>query len=285
MPREQSKDWLTEKTPSLCHFVVIIITKPKLKRPPLRAIDLSSAPKKSILRKETAYPFIEQPVRSPVFKSQWLQSTVNKLAAMSAPTTPTAYTANGPSMLQKLVSQATAAAAVTPQGHPPIPSGPPVGRPRTGPPVFINNERPMSFLESNGSVTSLLSDKSLKRVRFSVGQLTTEHVFHNDDAYESEEESAPRKVLVAPAPVQPKKVIMTSEGVLVDDNIYTAKEIMNYYLTACNSREEFPIERLINDMQVWSKTYSILGVHSKFIFGLSTCGRKTLTMFNCQQHF
>ncbi|KAG0316334.1 hypothetical protein BGZ97_007054 [Linnemannia gamsii] len=231
---------------------MIIITKPRLKRPPLRAINLNSTPKKSILRKETAYPFIEQPVRSPVFKSQWLQSTVSKLAAMSGPATPTAYTANSPTMFQKLVSQATAAAVVTPQGHAPIPSGPPVGRPRTGPPVFVNNERPISFLESNESVTSLLSDKSLKRVRFSVGQLTTEHVFHNDDAYESEEETEPRKVPVAPAPVQPKKIIMTSEGVLVDDNIYTAKEILNYYLTACNSREEFPIERLINDMQIAS---------------------------------
>ncbi|KAG0293104.1 hypothetical protein BGZ96_003327 [Linnemannia gamsii] len=241
-----------QRSSSSQHQGMVIIIKPKLKRPPLRAIDLSIAPKKSILRKETAYPFIEQPVRSPVFKSQWLQSTVSKLAAMSGPATPTAYTANGPTMFQKLVSQATAAAAVTPQGHAPIPSGPPVGRPRTGPPVFVNNERPISFLESNGSVTSLLSDKSLKRVRFSVGQLTTEHVFHNDDAYESEEETEPRRVPVAPAPVQPKKVIMTSEGVLVDDNIYTAKEIMNYYLTACNSREEFPIERLINDMQIAS---------------------------------
>ncbi|KAG0272625.1 hypothetical protein BGZ95_011603 [Linnemannia exigua] len=239
-----------QRSSSSQHQGMVIITKPKLKRPPLRPIDLGSTPKKSILRKETSYPFIEQPVRSPVFKSQWLQSTVSKLAAMSGPATPTAYTANGPSMFQKLVSQATAAAATVPQGHPPIPSGPSVGRPRTGPPVFVNNERPISFLESNGSVTSLLSDKSLKRVRFSVGQLTTEHVFHNDDAYESEEEMEPRRVPVAPAPAQPKKVIMTSEGVLVDDNIYTAKEIMNYYLTACNSREEFPIERLINDMQI-----------------------------------
>ncbi|KAF9925410.1 hypothetical protein FBU30_004793 [Linnemannia zychae] len=227
---------------------MVIITKPKLKRPPLRAIDLDSTPKKSILKKETAYPFIDQPVRNPVFKSQWLQSTVNKLAAMSGPSTPTAYTANGPSMFQKLVSQATAAAATTPQGH----AGTTTGRPRTGPPVFVNNERPISFLESNGSTSSLLSDKTLKRVRFSVGQLTTEHVFHDDDAYESEEETEPRRVLVTPTPIQPKKVITTSEGVVVDDNIYTAKEIMNYYLTACNSREEFPIERLINDMQIAS---------------------------------
>jgi len=255
---------------------VVIVTKPKLKRPPLRVIDFGIAPKKSILKKETAYPFIEQPVRSPVFKSQWLQSTVSKLAAMSGPATPTAYTANGPSMFQKLVSQATAAAAATPQGHAPIPSGPPVGRPRTGPPVFANNERPISYLESNGSASSLLSDKSLKRVRFSVGQLTTEHVFHNDDAYESEEETEPRRVPVAPAPVQPKKTMLTSEGVLVDDNIYTAKEIMNYYLTACNSREEFPIEHLINDMQVWRRRW---GIRSKFIFGLSACWRNTLTVF------
>ncbi|KAF9128202.1 hypothetical protein BGW39_005277 [Mortierella sp. 14UC] len=249
-PVANSGQPVLQRSSSSQHQGMVIITKPKLKRPPLRAIDLGSTPKKSILRKETSYPFIEQPVRSPVFKSQWLQSTVSKLAAMSGPATPTAYTANGPSMFQKLVSQATAAAAATPQGHPPIPSGPSVGRPRTGPPVFVNNERPISFMESNGSTSSLLSDKSLKRVRFSVGQLTTEHVFHNDDAYESEEETEPRRVSVAPAPVQPKKVIMTSEGVLVDDNIYTAKEIMNYYLTACNSREEFPIERLINDMQV-----------------------------------
>ncbi|KAF9098337.1 hypothetical protein BGX23_006391 [Mortierella sp. AD031] len=241
---------LQRSSSSSQHQGMVIITKPRLKRPILRAIDLSSTPKRSILRKETAYPFIEQPVRSPVFKSQWLQSTVSKLAAMSGPATPTAYTANGPSMFQKLVSQATAAAAVTPSVPTSIPSGPSVGRPRTGPPVFVNNERPISFLESNGSTSSLLSDKSLKRVQFSVEQLTTEHVFHNDDAYESEEEPEPRRVPVAPAPVQPKKIMMTTEGVLVDDNIYTAKEIMNYYLTACNSREEFPIERLINDMQI-----------------------------------
>ncbi|KAG0197189.1 hypothetical protein BGX28_009301 [Mortierella sp. GBA30] len=228
----------------------VIAPKPKLKRPPLRPVDLCSIPKKSILKKESAYPFIEQPPRNPIFKSQWLQSTVSKLAVMSGPATPTAYTANSPSMFRKLVTQATAATMTTP----PAPAtGSLPGRPQRpqGPPIFVNNERPLSFLESNGSAASLLSDKSLKRVRFSVGQLTTEHVFHHDDAYESAEESDIRpRMEITMSPVRPKEVMTTSEGVIVDDNIYTAKEIMNYYLVACNNREEFPIDRLVSDMRI-----------------------------------
>jgi len=224
--------------------VELITTKPRLKRPALRPVSLDSTPKKSILRAETAYPLIEQPVRNPIFKSQWLQSTVNKLVVMTGPATPTAYTGNSPSMFRKLVNQAAAATMATP-----LPSE--AQRP-TRPPVFSNNERPYSQLESENSSASLLSDKALKRVRFSVGQLTTEHIFHHDDAYESAEESEPQKtqVQIVTTPAQPKKTMMTTEGVVVDDNIYTAKEIMNHYLTACNTREEPPIERLLQDMRV-----------------------------------
>ncbi|KAF9563878.1 hypothetical protein EC968_004672, partial [Mortierella alpina] len=227
-----------------------VAARPKLKRPPLRPVDLRNTPKRSILKKESAYPFIEQPPRNPIFKSQWLQSTVSKLAVMSGPAAPTAYTANSPSMFRKLVTQATAATAATPSA---IPTASMNDRPQrpTGPPIFVNNERPLSFLESNGSAASLLSDKSMKRVRFSVGQLTTEHVFHHDDAYESAEESdqRPRDVEITPTMPEPKKVMTTSEGVVVDDNIYTAKEIMHYYLVACNNREEFPVDRLVADMR------------------------------------
>ncbi|KAF9275070.1 hypothetical protein BGZ68_000134 [Mortierella alpina] len=230
-----------------------VVVKPRLKRPPLRPVDLGSTPKRSILKKESAYPFIEQPPRNPIFKSQWLQSTVSKLAVMSGPATPTAYTANSPSMFRKLVTQATAATAATPST---IPTASMNDRPQrpTGPPIFVNNERPLSFLESNGSAASLLSDKSMKRVRFSVGQLTTEHVFHHDDAYESAEESdqRSREVEITPRAPEPKKVMTTSEGVIVDDNIYTAKEIMHYYLVACNNREEFPVDRLVADMRAAS---------------------------------
>jgi hypothetical protein len=94
--------------------VIIIGTKTKLKRPSLRPIDLDSTPSKSILKKESSYPFIEQPVRNPIFKSQWLQSTVSKLAVISGPAVPTAYTADQPSMFRKLVAQATAVTQVTP---------------------------------------------------------------------------------------------------------------------------------------------------------------------------
>ncbi|KAF9353566.1 hypothetical protein BGX26_008669 [Mortierella sp. AD094] len=222
---------------------MIIITRPKLKRPPLRPVDLGSVPKKSILKKETSYPFIDQPVRSPIFKSLWLQSTVNKLAVISGPAQPTAYTANSPSIFRKFVTQATAATL------------PPAGPQRpAGPPVFANNERSLTILGSEGSSSSLLSDNSLKRVRFSVGQLTTEHVFYNDDAYESAEESEqPRKqVQIITTPVQPKQLLTTSDGVVVDDNIYTAKEITNYYLVACIDREEDPIDRLVNEMHAAS---------------------------------
>ncbi|KAG0253548.1 hypothetical protein BG011_006316 [Mortierella polycephala] len=229
-----------------------VVAKPRLKRPPLRPVDLDSVPKKSILKKESAYPFIEQPARNPIFKSQWLQSTVSKLAVMSGPATPTAYTANSPSMFRKLVTQATAAAMATPGTPPHMYTGSQQHRP-TGPPIFANNERPISFLGANDSTTSLLSDKALKRVRFSVGQLTTEHVFHHDDAYESAEESElPRRVEIITTPVEPKSVLTTADGVVIDDNIYTAKEIMNYYLVACNNREEFPVDRLVADMRIAS---------------------------------
>ncbi|KAF9363223.1 hypothetical protein BGX34_004629 [Mortierella sp. NVP85] len=224
----------------------LITTKPRLKRPALRPVSLDITPKKSILKAETAYPLIEQPVRNPIFKSQWLQSTVNKLVVMTGPATPTAYTGNSPSMFRKLVNQAAAATMATP---PPSEAQRP-----TRPPVFSNSERPYLQLESENSSASLLSDKALKRVRFSVGQLTTEHIFHNDDAYESAEESEPQKtqVQIITTPAQPKKPMMTTEGIVVDDNIYTAKEIMNHYLTACNTREEPPIERLLQDMRVAS---------------------------------
>ncbi|KAF9190187.1 hypothetical protein BGZ51_008890 [Haplosporangium sp. Z 767] len=226
----------------------VVMVKPKLKRPPLRPVDLDSVPKKSILKKESAYPFIEQPARNPIFKSQWLQSTVSKLAVMSGPATPTAYTGNAPSMFRKLVTQATA--ATMPPPH--MSTGSQQHRPG-GPPIFANNERPISFLEANDSTTSLLSDKALKRVRFSVGQLTTEHVFHHDDAYESAEESEqPRRVEIITTPVESKNVLTTTDGIVVDDNIYTAKEIMNYYLVACNNREEFPVDRLVSDMRIAS---------------------------------
>ncbi|KAG0318209.1 hypothetical protein BG000_004312, partial [Podila horticola] len=96
--------------------------------------------------------------------------------------------------------------------------------------------------------------------QFSVGQLTTEHVFHHDDAYESADESElPVKIQVTVVPAQPKKLLTTTEGVVVDDNIYTAKEIMNYYLVACNNREEFPIDRLVADMRTLKMLlYSLL---------------------------
>jgi hypothetical protein len=92
-------------------------------------------------------------------------------------------------------------------------------------------------------------------VRFSVGQLTTEHVFYDDDAYESAEEIEPRAVQITTV-VQPKKLLTTSDGVVVDDNIYTAKEIMNYYLAACNNREEFPVDRLVSEMRSASSRQS-----------------------------
>ncbi|KAF9583919.1 hypothetical protein BGW38_008105 [Lunasporangiospora selenospora] len=232
-----------------------VTAKPKLKRPPLRPVDLNEVPKRSILKRESAYPFTELPARNPLFKSQWLQSTVSKLAVMSGPAPPTAYTANQPSMFRKLVSQATAAAAGSPVPYASQPSHPnrqaPGQRPR--PPNF-SSDRPLSLLEgeNNASSSSLLSDKSLKRVRFSVGQLTTEHIFHHDDAYESAEESeAPRSVQITTTvvPLQAKRPLTTSEGVVVDDNIYTAKEIQHYYLVACGNREEPPIERLVRDMR------------------------------------
>ncbi|KAI8605287.1 hypothetical protein EDD21DRAFT_363983 [Dissophora ornata] len=242
-----------EREPRLLqHQGMIIITRPKIKRPPLRAIDLDSVPKKSILKKESAYPFIEQPVRNPIFNSLWLQSTVSKLAVMSGPAPPTAYTANSPSMFRKLVTQATAATMATPTPS----SGPIPPRQRpVGPPIFANNERPLSLLEAESSSSSLLSDKYLKRVRFSVGQLTTEHVFHHDDAYESAEESESIKTpaQIESTPVQPKPLLTTTEGVVVDDNIYTATEIMNYYLVACSDREEPPIDRFVHDMQAAAK--------------------------------
>ncbi|KAG0327645.1 hypothetical protein BGZ99_007226 [Dissophora globulifera] len=222
---------------------MIIVSNPRLKRPPLRVVHLDQVPSKSILKRQSAYPFIEQPARSPIFKSQWLQTTVSKLAVMSGPATPTAYTANSPSMFRKLVTQATAATATTPATHP--------GQRLMGPPVFANNERPLPILESEESSASLLSDKSMKRVRFSVGQLTTEYVFHHDDAYESAEETETPslRTQVTTTPQAPKKLLTTSDGVVVDDNIYTAKEIMNYYLVACSNREEYPIERLVIEMQ------------------------------------
>ncbi|KAG0005276.1 hypothetical protein BGZ79_005856 [Entomortierella chlamydospora] len=221
---------------------MIIMTRPKLKRPTLRQIDLNSVPKKSILKKETSYPFIEQPVRNPIFNSPWLQSTVNKLAVISGPAPPTAYTANSPSIFRKLVTQAATPA-------------PPTGYQRlAGPPVFANNGKSLTILQSGGSSTSLLSDKSLKRVRFSVGQLATEHLFYDDDAYESAEESEQqeKQVQITTTPVQPKQPFTTSDGVVVDDNIYTATEITNFYLIACIDREENPIDRLINDMHTAS---------------------------------
>ncbi|KAF9306239.1 hypothetical protein BGZ74_007005 [Mortierella antarctica] len=236
---ESSSEQSQQKNASFSPANGMIITRQKLKRPPLRPVDLTKAPEKSILKKESAYPFIEQPARNPIFKSQWLQSTVSKLAAVSGPQTPTAYTANSPSMFRKLVTQATAATQGTPNY---ASSG------------GYSTERPLSHLEAvGGSSASLLSDKSLKRVQFSVGQLTTEHVFHHDDAYESADESElPVKVQVILVPAQPKKLLTTTEGVVVDDNIYTAKEIMNYYLVACNNREEFPIDRLVADMRAAS---------------------------------
>ncbi|KAF9984406.1 hypothetical protein BGZ65_000464, partial [Modicella reniformis] len=229
---------------------VMNVTKPKLKRPPLRAVHLDNVPEKSILKRESAYPLIEQPTRNPIFRSQWLQSTVNKLVVMSGPATPTAYTGNSPSMFRKLVNHATAAALAAP---PPSYAGSAAARAQR-PPNFANNDHSHSLAESEGSSASLLSDKSLKRVRFSAGQLTVEHVFHHDDAYESAEESEPQKVPVqiSPPPAQPKKLVMTTEGVVVDDNIYTAAEIMNHYLAACNTREEPPINRLVHDMEIAS---------------------------------
>jgi len=237
--------------------VIIIGTKTKLKRPTLRSIDLGSTPSKSILRKESSYPFIEQPVRNPIFKSQWLQSTVSKLAVISGPAIPTAYTADQPSMFRKLVAQATAATQATPGSPSTTPGSSPqqrLQRTNSGPPVFANNER-RPLLESHDSSSSILSTKALKRVRFSVGQLTTEHVFHQDDAYESAEEIEPRPVQINTV-VQPKELMTTSDGVVVDDNIYTAKEIMNYYLAACNNREEFPVDRLVSEMRSASSRQS-----------------------------
>ncbi|GJJ73035.1 protein phosphatase 1 regulatory subunit 37 [Entomortierella parvispora] len=237
--------------------MIIIGTKTKLKRPSLRPIDLGSTPSKSILRKESSYPFIEQPVRNPIFKSQWLQSTVSKLAVISGPAVPTAYTADQPSMFRKLVAQATAATQATPGSPSTNPGSSPQQRlqqTNPGPPVFANNER-RPLLESHDSSSSILSTKALKRVRFSVGQLTTEHVFYHDDAYESAEETEPRPVQINTV-VQPKEVMTTSDGVVVDDNIYTAKEIMNYYLAACNNREEFPVDRLVSEMRSASNRQS-----------------------------
>ncbi|KAF9407597.1 hypothetical protein BGZ94_002639 [Podila epigama] len=216
---------------------------PRLKRPPLRHVDLTRKPEKSILKKETAYPFIEQPARNPIFKSQWLQSTVSKLAVISGPQAPTNYTANSPSMFRKLVTQATAAAQGTPN-YAAVPTSTATSS------YSSSSGRSFSHLDGSDSA-SLLSDKSLKRVQFSVGQLATEHVFYHDDAYESAEESdtPSKKVQVTIVPTLAKKPLTTTEGVVVDDNIYTAKEIMQYYLVACNHREEFPVDRLVSEMR------------------------------------
>ncbi|KAG0221980.1 hypothetical protein BGW42_007043 [Actinomortierella wolfii] len=183
---------------------------------------------------------------------------------MTGPAPPTAYTDQAPSMFRKLVNQATAAAAANGNlSSPPVTNGPqPVNPPVQRRPTGIQFAR-----SPNGSSSSLLSTKSLKRVRFSVGQLTTEHVFHPDDAYdyESAEEGEDddnhpkddRDVSDGRLPHhqqgaeenKTREVITTPDGVVVDDNIYTAKEIMNYYLIACSNREEYPIERLVSAMR------------------------------------
>ncbi|KAF9165440.1 hypothetical protein DFQ26_000121 [Actinomortierella ambigua] len=247
--------------------------KAKLKRPPLRPVSLSARPQRSILKKESSYPFIDPPARSAIFKSQWLQNTVNKLAVMTGPAPLTAYTDQSPSMFRKLVSQATAAANGNPTSPPPTTNGPqPLDSPLQRRPTGIQFSRNLNG--SGSSSSSLLSTKSLKRVQFSVGHLTTEHIFHPDDAYESAEEGdgdndnndsiakRNRGTLNTEHHQQQREqaggvegeksgeVLTTPDGVVVDDNIYTAKEILNYYLIACNNREEAPIDRLVLAMRI-----------------------------------
>ncbi|CAH1757984.1 8976_t:CDS:10 [Entrophospora sp. SA101] len=105
----------------------------------------------------------------------------------------------------------------------------------------LNNEN----LSSSPNNNNLLTPKTLKRVRFSVNKLTNEHphspIPGDSDNSDWEEEYDFHEWSNIQNPInqqlQPKSDQKTS---------YSAKDIMQFYLSACKIREEFPVDRLVD---------------------------------------
>ncbi|RUS32125.1 hypothetical protein BC938DRAFT_476228 [Jimgerdemannia flammicorona] len=131
------------------------------------------------------------------------------------------------------------------------------------------------------SPTQLLHPSTLKRVRFSVGKLTTEYYPYAavaTTAAEADSNAEPELVPaeggvvgdaeandvthidvgeIAPPSTPTTPTTPVAEAESVEENIdleevrkvYSAREVMQYYLTACKNREEFPLERLMEIMR------------------------------------
>ncbi|GBB88317.1 hypothetical protein RclHR1_14890007 [Rhizophagus clarus] len=99
-------------------------------------------------------------------------------------------------------------------------------------------------ISQNAPPSPTLTPKALKRVRFSVAKLTDEYPHSPipgesdnsdwEDEYDFREWNEKQKCKVQAQPETEQK------------SSYTPKEIMQFYLTACKNREEFPVDRLVD---------------------------------------
>lgn len=103
-------------------------------------------------------------------------------------------------------------------------------------------------ISQNFPPSPTLTPKALKRVRFSVAKLTDEYPHSPipgesdnsdwEDEYDFREWNEKQKWKVQAQPEAEQKCS------------YSPKEMMQFYLTACKNREEFPVDRLVDIFRV-----------------------------------
>ncbi|CAG8739661.1 370_t:CDS:2, partial [Acaulospora morrowiae] len=204
------------------------LSPPKLQLVPYRRpISAANAqpPKKGILKTTP------QPNTRPLWKRDWLSTLNTRIQNVTnvASTSPTTT-----SFLMTAFKRLNV--PYSPQEEQP---------PKPSSPLQIDTTLPADQISQQSSSlvnSSLLSQKSLKRVRFSVAKLTDEYPHSPipcdsddsdwEDEYDFREWSENQK-RNAPSHPEPEK------------KVYSAKEIVQYYLAACKYREEFPLDRLV----------------------------------------
>ncbi|CAG8583038.1 3136_t:CDS:10 [Gigaspora rosea] len=215
----------------------------KSKRVPYRRpISTANAqpPKKGILK-----PISQSNTRS-IWKSDWfstLNARIQSVAnSATTPTNPTSTASFFTNALKKLNASTSLPFQEDLQKEP-TPQIPRITI-TSSDQVSQSNVQYSPALSNNNSLTT----KSLKRVRFSVTKLRDEYphspIPSDSDSSDEEEEYDFREW-------DEKQNRDAQSKPEVDQKVvYTAKEMLQFYLSACRIREEFPLDRLVDLFKV-----------------------------------
>lgn len=218
----------------------------KLKRVPYRRpISTANAqpPKKGILK-----PISHSNARS-IWKSDWLSTFNARLQSVANSTAMPTNSTSTASFFTNALKKLNTPASLPFQEDPPKETNPQLPLISITPASDQVSQSKVQYSPalSNLSNRNLLTTKSLKRVRFSVTKLRDEYPHSpipsdsdssDEEEYDFREWDAKQNRDAQSKPEANQKVV------------YTAKEMLQFYLSACRLREEFPLDRLVDLFKV-----------------------------------